>query len=390
MTPPSPTTKVQPTVQQAARPKAGPVHGGSRASDVRAAAIRHAYGDIEVLHDVDLHVEHGEFVTLLGPSGSGKSTLLRIVGGLERPGSGTVRIGDRDVTELPPERREVGVVFQNYALFPHMTVAENVAFPLGIRKMGKQEKGARVREMLELVELSGMEARKPGELSGGQQQRVALARALAFEPRVLLLDEPFGALDRRLREQLGLAVRRVQRELGITTIFVTHDQDEAFTMSTRIAVMNAGRILQIDRPGDVYREPSSLQVARLLGQLNELPVEVVAADAGSARLRGANGLELTVDHQGGLAVGRRLCCGVRPEHITIRSEADGTCTAAAQVVASIFGGTWTRAQLESADREVMATVPADGPALSDGDAVFFGFERGRALLFDDQTGDRVA
>lgn len=366
--------------------------GGGKASDVEIVGVGHQYTDTPVLHDVDLFVHHGEFLTLLGPSGSGKSTLLRIVGGLELPRTGAVKIGTEDVTGLPPERREIGVVFQNYALFPHMTVADNISFPLRMRKMGRKDARARVSEMLELVDLAGMESRRPGELSGGQQQRVALARALVFEPRVLLLDEPFGALDRRLREQLGLAVRRVQRELGITTIFVTHDQDEAFTMSNRIAVMSSGRILQVDAPGDVYRAPATLKVARLLGQLNEFPMEVVERNGVGALLAGAAGHRVAVAGTGELAVGRRVRCGVRPEHVRVATREDETCRVRARVLAGIFGGTWTRAQLEVADSApVMALLPPHASLeFSDGDEVWFGFNAEHGILFDEATERRLA
>ncbi|WP_051580615.1 ABC transporter ATP-binding protein [Pseudonocardia acaciae] len=359
--------------------------------DVRLSGISHGYGGVDVLHEIDLAVEHGEFLTLLGPSGSGKSTLLRLIGGLERPGLGSVHIGGRDVTALPTERRDVGVVFQNYALFPHLTVAQNVAFPLRMRKVDGGECARRVGEMLDVVELGGMGERHPGELSGGQQQRVALARALVFRPRLLLLDEPFGALDRRLREQLGLEVRRLQRELGITTVFVTHDQDEAFTMSTRIAAMGAGRVLQVDAPAEVYRAPASLEVARLLGNLNEFSVRVVGgSDGGGVELAGPGEMRFSLPAKGSLADGETVRCGVRPEHVAVRAEADGRCFARARVIAAIFGGGWVRAQLDIGDHPpVMATLPHDGTPIADGDEVWFGFDEAHGMLFDQRTGQRV-
>jgi ABC-type Fe3+/spermidine/putrescine transport system ATPase subunit len=300
-------------------------------------------------------------------------------------------IGTEDVTGLPPEKREIGMVFQNYALFPHLTVADNIAFPLRMRKVGRGEAQKRASQMLELVDLVGMESRRPGELSGGQQQRVALARALVFEPRVLLLDEPFGALDRRLREQLGLAVRRVQRELGITTIFVTHDQEEAFTMSNRIAVMSAGHILQVDAPGDVYRGPATLQVARMLGQLNEFPMEVVSTNGAGTTLAGAAGHQLAVGSIRDLGIGSRVRCGVRPEHVRVSARADETCTVKARVLAGIFGGMWTRAQLQVGDAPpVMAILPPQASReINDGDEVWFGFEPEHGMLFDEATELRV-
>jgi ABC-type Fe3+/spermidine/putrescine transport system ATPase subunit len=367
---------------------ATPSLGGSRASDVRLTSVSHDYGGDDVLFDVSLTVEHGELVTLLGPSGSGKSTLLRIVGGLERPRGGKVEIGDRDVTGLAPERRDVGIVFQNYALFPHMTVAENVGFPLRMRKVGKRDAAPRVKKMLEVVELESLGERYPAELSGGQQQRVALARALVFEPRVLLLDEPFGALDRRLREQLGLEVRRVQRELGITTIFVTHDQDEAFTMSTRIAVMGHGEILQVDAPPAVYHHPCSLEVARFLGQLNEFPVTVTRAGSETV-LEAPGGLRMGAPSSNGLPDGESLRCGVRPEHIQVATEPTEICAAHATVQAAIFGGDWTRAQIVLGDAPpLLAIMPHHGPPVADGDQVWIGVHSQHGMLFAD-TGERV-
>jgi ABC-type Fe3+/spermidine/putrescine transport system ATPase subunit len=361
---------------------------GARASDVVVAGVSHAYAGDDVLRDVSLAVGHGELVTLLGPSGSGKSTLLRIVGGLERPRAGRVEIGGGDVTRLPPEKREVGIVFQNYALFPHMTVAENVAFPLRMRKLGGKQAAPRVRTILETVELEELAKRYPAELSGGQQQRVALARALVFVPRVLLLDEPFGALDRRLREQLGLEVRRVQRELGITTIFVTHDQDEAFTMSTRIAVMGGGRILQADAPAAVYGRPATLEVARYLGALNDFPVTVAGRNDAAVELAGPGGLRLRTRATGDLAADLR--CGVRPERVRLASEPDGVCTVPAVVQAAIFGGDWTRAQVVIGDAPpLLATLAPGALPIADGDRVYVGVDGGDALLFDAATGARV-
>jgi ABC-type Fe3+/spermidine/putrescine transport system ATPase subunit len=379
----------EPAVEIADPAVAPPTLGGSRSSDVRIGGVTHDYGADDVLSDVSLTVEHGELVTLLGPSGSGKSTLLRIVGGLERPRQGKVEIGGRDVTGLPPERREVGIVFQNYALFPHMTVAENVAFPLRMRKQAKRDAAPRVKKMLEVVELESFGGRYPAELSGGQQQRVALARALVFEPRVLLLDEPFGALDRRLREQLGLEVRRVQRELGITTIFVTHDQDEAFTMSTRIAVMGHGEILQLDAPAAVYHHPRSLEVARFLGQLNEFPVTLARTGAETV-LEAPGGLRLVGAGVNGLPEGERLRCGVRPEHIQIATEPSEVCAAPATVQAAIFGGDWTRAQVVLGDAPpLLAIMPHQGPAVADGDRVWVGVHGRHGMLFAESTGERV-
>ncbi|SDJ24274.1 putative spermidine/putrescine transport system ATP-binding protein [Nonomuraea maritima] len=241
--------------------------GGS----VDVLGVGKTYGQAVALDDVTLHVEPGEFMTLLGSSGSGKSTLLNVVAGFTRPTSGSVTVDGRDITHDPPYKRDLGMVFQHYALFPHMSVAENVAFPLRRRRVRGAELTRRVDEALDVVELGGLRDRRPAQLSGGQQQRVALARAIVFRPRVLLMDEPLGALDKRLREQLQLEIKRLHTELGITFVFVTHDQDEALTMSDRIALLRDGRVVQVGTPADLYDRPASRYVAEFLGESNLLP-----------------------------------------------------------------------------------------------------------------------
>jgi sulfate transport system ATP-binding protein len=228
------------------------------------------YQGTPVVNDVSLDIAEGEFFVLLGPSGSGKSTLLRAIAGLTSVDHGRISLRGRDVTSLSAREREVGFVFQNYALFRHMTVAENIEFGLSVRRVKAAERTQRRRELLELIGLAGLDDRLPGQLSGGQQQRVAVARALAHEPRVLLLDEPFGALDAKIREELRRTIRRVQKELGITTILVTHDQEEAFAMGDRIGVMNLGRLLEAGRPTELYSRPATRFVATFLGAANLL------------------------------------------------------------------------------------------------------------------------
>ncbi|WP_280535339.1 ABC transporter ATP-binding protein [Halopenitus sp. POP-27] len=246
------------------------------------ADVTRRYGDTTAVDGVSLRVRQGEFFTLVGPSGCGKTTTLRLIGGFETPSSGTLRFGDRDVAGVPPEERDVGVVFQNYALFPHMTVGENVAYGLRFADPpGDVSRTERVQELLDLVDLSGMADRDPDELSGGQRQRVAIARALAPGPQVLLLDEPMSALDAKLRERLRMQVRSIQRELDITTVYVTHDQEEALAVSDRVAVMNGGRIEQVATPRRVYREPATRFVAEFIGDNNVLSGtvrDVAAAD----------------------------------------------------------------------------------------------------------------
>src|SRR6266404_7643677 len=234
-------------------------------SDIRLEGVTKRYGAFAAADNVDLAVSQGEFVTILGPSGSGKTTLLSLIAGLNRPTAGRIFIGGRDVTDATAQERNIGLVFQSYALFPHMTALENVLFPLGVRGIGGAEARERAIDALKLVQLQGLGDRRPSQLSGGQQQRVALARAVVFKPDILLLDEPLGALDRKLREEVRGEIHQLQRRLGITTIMVTHDQDEALSLSDRIVVLQGGRVQQIDTPINAYHRPNSRFVADFLG-----------------------------------------------------------------------------------------------------------------------------
>ncbi|HSD23357.1 MAG TPA: spermidine/putrescine ABC transporter ATP-binding protein, partial [Solirubrobacterales bacterium] len=256
------------------------------------------YGDVVAVDDLDLEVRRGEFFTLLGPSGSGKTTTLRMIAGFEEPDSGRVELGGRDVTGMPPYDRSVNTVFQDYALFPHMSVGENVEYGLRVKGVGKEERRRRASEALATVRLAGYESRKPNQLSGGQQQRVALARAIVNEPRVLLLDEPLGALDLKLREQMQVELNAIQAQVGITFIYVTHDQEEALTMSDRIAVMNQGRIEQVADPEEVYDRPATTFVAGFIGTANLLPVTVRSAAADVATVDSSTGSQFTVPVRG--------------------------------------------------------------------------------------------
>ncbi len=244
-------------------------------------SVTRAFGDVKAVDAVDLRIEDGEFFTMLGPSGSGKTTCLRMIAGFDRPTSGKVYLHGADVTALPPYERDVNTVFQDYALFPHMNVAENIAYSLKIRKVGKAERRRQAEEMLELVRLPGFGERKPSQLSGGQRQRVALARALINEPRVLLLDEPLGALDLKLRQEMQIELKNLQQRLGITFIFVTHDQEEALSMSDRIAVFNQGKIEQIDAPAQLYERPITAFVAGFVGTSNMITGELAQRLVGS-------------------------------------------------------------------------------------------------------------
>ncbi|MCG8511707.1 MAG: ABC transporter ATP-binding protein [Rhodospirillales bacterium] len=282
---------------------------------LRLIGIEVRYGSTMAVKGLDLAVKDGEFVTLLGPSGCGKTTTLGVVAGFLEPSAGEVLLAEHSLVGLPPFRRDIGVVFQDYALFPHLSVAENVAFGLKMRKVPKPELDRRVDEMLSLVRLDEYAERSPQQLSGGQRQRVALARALVIRPRLLLLDEPLSNLDLKLREELRLEIVGLQRQLGIATIFVTHDQTEALVMSDRIAVMKDGRIEQLDAPHGIYEKPASKFVAEFIGTMNFFPAELTAtagADGfGTARTNSGRAVPVRID--GSMPVGGRISIAVRPE-----------------------------------------------------------------------------
>jgi putative spermidine/putrescine transport system ATP-binding protein len=314
------------------------------------------YGPVVAVDEVSLRVAEGELLTILGPSGSGKTTLLMLIAGLTEPTSGHIHIGGRDVTFLPAAKRNVGLVFQSYALFPHMSVFDNVAFPLTVRRMPQPEMAGRIAEALRLVRLSGFDRRRPSQLSGGQQQRVALARAFVFEPDILLLDEPLGALDRKLREELQVELRQLQRSLGITTILVTHDQEEALSLSDRIVVLDNGCVQQVGTPEEVYLRPANRFVADFLGTAN-LFEGVVHKDADGCRIRLANGTAVACADPG-MPSGSEVAAIVRPERIAVRaSESGGGLPARVSDV--IYLGPSVRYHLASEhEREVIA-VAAD-------------------------------
>ena len=291
------------------------------------------FGNFCAIENVSMDIRQGEFFSLLGASGCGKTTLLRTLAGLEGVSSGEIWIDGQEMSDVPPYRRPVNMVFQNYAIFPHINVADNVGYGLRKLKLPALERKNRIDEMLELVQLSGYGNRKSNELSGGQRQRVALARALILKPKVLLLDEPLGALDKQLREQMQLELRRLQRSVGITFVFVTHDQEEALTLSDRIAVMADGRVLQIDTPAGLYERPLSRKVASFVGNMNFLDAKVASRANGHARLdvQGLGNLQLPVIGQA-LDKGASTCIAVRPEKLELHDVSPGTGKRAIEVV----------------------------------------------------------
>ncbi|MGQ7787114.1 ABC transporter ATP-binding protein [Nesterenkonia sp. K-15-9-6] len=305
--------------------------GDSPASnEVTLTGVSKSFGPTPVLRELDLRISAGELVTVLGPSGCGKTTALRILAGFERPTSGRVLVGGRDLTGVPPNRRGIGMVFQAYSLFPNMTVQDNVEYGLRVRKVRRERRRATAAEMLELCGLGEFALRYPHQLSGGQQQRVALARALATQPEVLLLDEPLSALDAIVRTQIREEIRRLQQQLGITTMFVTHDQEEALAIADRVAVLNAGVIEQIDTPQTVYRRPAGAFVARFVGTVSELGAEPSFTHGALPAQAPGPGLDTVF---------------VRPEDLTLLPEEEGRCT----VVAQIYTGERTVVRAETPD-----------------------------------------
>jgi spermidine/putrescine transport system ATP-binding protein len=292
--------------------------GHDQGGDLRLAGLTKRYGSFTAVDDLDLTIPQGSFFALLGASGCGKTTTLRMVSGLEEPTTGRIFLGDTDVTDRKPYRRPVNTVFQNYALFPHLDIFENVAF--GLRRRGIKQVRAEVETMLDMVELGHLARRRPGQLSGGQQQRVALARALINRPQVLLLDEPLGALDLKLRRQMQIELKRIQTEVGLTFVHVTHDQEEAMTMADTIAVMNHGRIEQLGSPTELYETPCTTFVANFLGRSNLIPATVEGSDGGLVAVRTRQGAVLRLDARGTVGGSGPVILGVRPEKVRLATD----------------------------------------------------------------------
>ncbi|WP_435169987.1 ABC transporter ATP-binding protein [Falsirhodobacter sp. 1013] len=336
---------------------------------IRCDGIAKSFGTTRVIDGLALDIFKGEFVSLLGPSGSGKTTLLTMIAGFERPTEGGIWLDGYRIDDLAPHKRDMGVVFQNYALFPHMTVAQNVGFPLRMRRVGRADAQARVTRALEMVELAAMADRRPSQLSGGQQQRVALARALVFEPRVVLMDEPLGALDKRLREQMQLDIRDLHRRLGLTIVFVTHDQSEALTMSDRIAVFNKGRIEQIDTPAAVYDRPATRFVAEFVGETNMLAGRVAEAGPDGATVDLAGGLRIRVRQP--LEQGCAVSVCLRPERLHLGRA--GANVMDCRVTDRVYMGDHLRVALDGAAGPIVARLPRSADNVREGEPVTASF-----------------
>ena len=356
------------------------------AVDVRDAVK--SYGDFTALQQISLAIHDNEFFTLLGPSGCGKTTLLRMIAGFEDVTEGGIYLFGDEIKTLPPHKRPVNTVFQNYALFPHMNVLENVGFGLEMKGSSRADAAKRAGEMLELVQLSQFAKRKPSQLSGGQQQRVALARALAPSPKVLLLDEPLSALDLKLRKAMQIELKQIQRETGITFIFVTHDQEEALTMSDRIAVMSAGELQQLGAPRDIYEHPHNMFVAGFIGDTNLLEVSVDKIMRGRAQCHIGGGHELMCDAVDGIAVGAKVHLSVRPERMVLSKKATSAESLKGTVTQNIFIGTdiTTMMDLDGGPKITIRTSNTERGnkrLFEPGSAAFVDMETGAARLLAD-------
>ena len=355
-----------------------------------------AEGPVTAVKDVTVDVDSGEFFSLLGPSGCGKTTTLRMIAGLETTSSGTISFGGRDLARLPPAQRNLGMVFQSYALFPHLTVLENAAYGLRVRGQANAVIKERVLGLLDTLGLGGLHGRYPSDLSGGQQQRVSIARALAYEPDMFLLDEPLANLDAKLRVQMREEIRRIQKELGVLALYVTHDQEEAMSVSDRIGVFQLGRLMQVGAPADIYRDPTSLFVADFIGKINFYPAAVSGGDSQSVGLLLGGGDRATIGRRHQLTQSDRssydiagdAVVAVRPEHQTLQPLNDDAATAASagvpgRVRRALFLGNMTRyfVSCDSALKEVVVESPRPLAGITEGMAVKIGFEPADAVAF---------
>lgn len=367
-------------------------HASAGGMSISLQGLCKRFGTVSAVESLTLAIRAKEFVTLLGPSGSGKTTTLMMIAGFQTPSAGEIWLGDQPISRLPPHRRDLGVVFQNYALFPHLTVYENVAFPLKMRHLLRDETARRVTEALELVKLPGYERRFPHQLSGGQQQRVALARALVFRPAVVLMDEPLGALDKQLREHMQLEIKYLQRALGMTVVYVTHDQSEALTMSDRIVVMNRGRLEQVGPPEELYERPTTRFVAGFLGESNFLEGNVIESRGFHGVIVVVGGLRVAATAPVPCATGSRVTLMVRPEKIVLdangnepENEFSGT------IEEAIYSGNYAKYRIRldpTAGVEVLATQPIRSalPKLTPGRVVRVSWTKDDAQVILDGAG----
>ena len=382
-------------VEERVEPPAAAGENGASAPDVRLDRVTKRFDDVVAVDALSLEVPRGSFFALLGPSGCGKTTTLRMIGGFEEPTDGTIYLGDRDVTDLQPYKRDVNTVFQSYALFPHLSVFENVAFGLRRRGVDKAQVRERVTEMIDLVQLKGMERRKPRQCSGGQQQRVALARALVNKPQVLLLDEPLGALDLKLRKEMQLFIKALQNDLGITFIHVTHDQGEALSMSDRVAVMSNGVIEQLDEPRAIYDHPASAFVADFIGDMNF--VDAIVVDAASGAFTAEAGSGILIKGTGRARPRTRVRVGLRPERVVVKpgSAPSRPNSANAEVQAKLYLGDQVQVVVKLANdstliaREQRATAHPGLDTVQPGDQVAVSWDEAAPLLMNDRVPTNV-
>jgi len=362
---------------------------GNGSVGIAVEGVTKRFGEFAAVDDVTLSIGEGEFFSMLGPSGCGKTTTLRMIAGFELPDEGRILLQGRDVTSVAPPQRPVNMVFQQYALFPHMSIADNIAFGLKVKRVPRDEHRRRVEEILRVVDLEGLERRRPRQLSGGQQQRVALARALVNRPAALLLDEPLGALDVKLRKQMQLELKRIQHELGTTFVYVTHDQEEALSMSDRIAVMNAGRVEQIGSPREIYEHPETSFVADFIGALNAIELTVDELVGGYAVARVGEGERVVVPVDAGVQPGSTLRVAVRPERIHIgppdRPGPDGGSSLQGSVVEIVYLGMYTQIHVETRPGRLICHRIADEPieSLTQGSRVRLSWEPEQASVLAD-------